>query len=117
MSGPNDAYVFQQLAAVLKHDRRTASPRQTVRHDLWIAAMPGRTIPSLDVFERVITCDISTTGVAFLAPNFVRSEIIAIRFRPPLGRVVVAAKVIYQSRVADSGPECIKVGCEFLRRL
>ena len=117
MSGAGDASLFQHLAAAVREERRTAAAREVVRRELWVAPMPGRTIPSLDVFERVITSDISTTGVAFLAPNFMRSEIIAIRFRPPLSRVVVAAKVIYQSRVADSGPECIKVGCEFLRRL
>ena len=113
----SDANTFRLLAAVAKHDRRIAAVHKTVRRELWVAPMPGRSLPDLDAFERVVACDVSSTGMAFLSAHFIRSEIIALRFGPPLGRLVLAAKVIYQSRVTDSGPESIKVGCEFLRRI
>lgn len=117
LSATKDADVFRQLKAILKKNRKARSSRHRFRGSLWVAVMPGRSVPNLDTFERVVACDLSTSGIALLAEHFMRGEKIAIRFGPPLGRVVLAARVVYQSRLADSGPRSVKVGCEFLRRI
>ena len=108
--------VTQQLAALLEPDSARMDQHEP-RRDVWFAPMPGGVMPQLDAFERVTGCDLSTSGIALLMPGFVRSERLVVSFGPPMANVTLVAKVIWQARVAEGGPESARIGCHFVRRL
>lgn len=109
---------FRLLAAVLRQSRRDRAKRHSFQRDVWIAPIVGETLPLPDEFERVTACDLSTGGLSFLSPRFVRDAELVVSFGPPgHAPLVHTALVVWQSQVAEDGPGRVKVGCRFRKRV
>jgi len=117
-SAADAAASFRQLAAILQSSRRGRAERHALRRNMWIACGVTETAAALNGFEPVTASDLSASGFSFFSPFFLTKKELVVRLGASVdGAIVLTAKVVWQSLIGEDGPECVKVGCQFVRRL
>ena len=108
--------IFKQTASEPRSDKRR-SKRVPYEATIQVAPYNGRRTPSSNLFEEVITRDLSATGISFFQTGEPTSEQVVLRLGSDTNPQHLIAKVVRFQEGYFLRKRQFLVGCQFVGRI